>query len=266
MYTEGHSDIFKTWDSPDGVLWKKATDKEYYILEDKRKCWMKIKIKGIPRGTSLFDVRWVFKFKCKNGVFEKHRARIVAKGYLQKEDINYFESFAPTVSHITIRLVLVITAIPDFFSCDYDAVCAFVSASLPVSERVYMKAVPGYPLEDDECLELHYTIYDLKQSPRAYFLLCQKVYTEIGLTQLKTDECCFILVKNNVKRAYKIPENFNGDLTELNVYFMVEIPQNARVYQSTRHDIAILIVVMCVDNNGLLKNLCNGLMILSKAR
>jgi hypothetical protein len=73
-------------------------------------------------------------------------------------------------------------------------------------------------------------------------------------------------VKNNVKRGYKIPENFNGDLTELNVYFMVEIPQNARVYQSTRHDIAILIVVMCVDNNGLLKNLCNGLMILSKAR
>ena len=24
-----------------------------------------------------------------------------------------------------------------------------------VSERVYMKAIPGYPLEDDECLELH---------------------------------------------------------------------------------------------------------------
>jgi hypothetical protein len=57
-----------------------------------------------------------------------------------------------------------VTAIPGFFSYDYDAVCAFISAPLPVSERVYMKAVPGYPLEDDECLELHYTIYGLKQS------------------------------------------------------------------------------------------------------
>ena len=30
------------------------------------------------------------------------------------------------------------------------------------------------------------------------YLLCKKVYTEIGLTQFKTDECCFMLVKNNV--------------------------------------------------------------------
>ena len=254
LYTEGHSDIFKAWDSPDGMLWKEATDKEYYILEDKKKCWIKIKIKDIPRGKSLIDVRWVFKLKYKNGVFEKHRARIVAKGYLQKKDIDYFESFAPTASHITIRLVLAITAIPGFFSYDYDAVCAFISAPLPVSERVYMKAVPGYPLEDDECLELHYTIYGLKQSPRAYYLLCKKVYTEIGLTQLKTDECCFILVKNNVKSGYKIPENFNGDLTELNKHFMVEIPKSARVYPSCRHAIAILIVVMYVDNNGLRTN------------
>ncbi len=73
-------------------------------------------------------------------------------------------------------------------------------------------------------------------------------------THLKTDEFCFILVKNNVKSAYKIPENFNGDLTELNEHFMVEIPQDARVYQSCRHVIAILIVVMYADNNGLRTN------------
>ena len=36
LYTEGHSDIFKGWDSPDGIFWKEATDKEYYILEDKK--------------------------------------------------------------------------------------------------------------------------------------------------------------------------------------------------------------------------------------
>jgi hypothetical protein len=47
LYTEGHSDIFKVWDSPDGIFWKEDTDKVYYILEDKKKCWMKIKIKDI---------------------------------------------------------------------------------------------------------------------------------------------------------------------------------------------------------------------------
>jgi hypothetical protein len=58
----------------------------------------------------------------------------VAKGYLQKKDIDYFESFAPTASHITVRLVLAITAGPGFFSHDFDEVCAFISAPLPVSE------------------------------------------------------------------------------------------------------------------------------------
>ena len=48
----------------------------------------------VPRGKSLIDVRWILKLKYKNGVFEKQRARIVAKGYLQKKDIDYFESFA----------------------------------------------------------------------------------------------------------------------------------------------------------------------------
>ncbi len=64
-------------------------------------------------------------------------------------------------------------------------------------------------------------------------------------------------MKNNVKSGYKIPENFNGDLTELNEHFMVEIPKSARVYptfMTCRHAIAILIVVMYVDNNGLRTN------------
>jgi hypothetical protein len=54
-----------------------------------------------------------------------------------------------------------------------------------------------------------------------------------------------------MKSGYKFLENFNGDLTELNELFMVEIPLSARVYPTCRHAIAILIVVMYVDNNGL---------------
>ncbi len=61
-----------------------------------------------------------------------------------------------------------------------------------------------------------------------------------------------MLVKNNVKKGHKVPENF--DLNELNEHLTVEIPLSARVYPSCRHAIAILIVVMYVDNNGLRTN------------
>ena len=74
------------------------------------------------------------------------------------------------------------------------------------------KAIPGYPLKDDECLELYYIIYDLKQLPRAYYFLCQEMYTHIRLSQSWTDECCVILVKSDVTSGYNIPVII--DLTE----------------------------------------------------
>jgi len=38
----------------------------------------------------------------------------------------------------------------------------------------------------------------------------------------------FILVKNKLTSGHKIPENFDGDQTELNEHFVVEIPISAR--------------------------------------
>jgi hypothetical protein len=89
------------------------------------------------------------------------------------------------------------------------------------------KAIPGYPLKDDECLELYYIIYDLKQFPRTYYFLCQEMYTQIGLAQSWTDECYLILVKSDVKSVYKVP--VINDLTELNEHLAVEIPPSAQV-------------------------------------
>ena len=38
----------KAWDSPDGILWKEATDKEYFILEVTKTCWIKIQDQRHP--------------------------------------------------------------------------------------------------------------------------------------------------------------------------------------------------------------------------
>lgn len=44
------------------------------------------------------------------GSVAKHKARLVATGFLQKSSLDYFEVFAPVAGHETIRLVIVITA------------------------------------------------------------------------------------------------------------------------------------------------------------
>jgi len=90
---------------------------------------------------------------------------------------------------------------PDFLSCYCSA--SFSNHCYPWILRVWLrcsvcllsvllyqyrnesawKAIPGYPLKDDECLELQYAIYDLKQLTRASYFLRQEMHTQIGLTQ-----------------------------------------------------------------------------------
>ena len=125
--------------------------------------------------------------------------RIVSLGYQQRQDIDFFATFSPTASFVTIRLVMALTALPHWFSVDLDANGAFISAPLPPEEQVFLKGIPGYPLPEGKCLKLEKTIYGLKQAPINYFRLCKEVYAKCGLKQLESDECVFIKYAQNIK-------------------------------------------------------------------
>ena len=74
-------------------------------------CWEVVDIDTLPEDTNLIGVKWVFKIKFKNGEYDRHKSRIVALGYQQCKDVDYFASFSPTASYVTIRLVLALNCI-----------------------------------------------------------------------------------------------------------------------------------------------------------
>ena len=47
------------------------------------------------------------------------------------------------------------------------------------------------------------TIHGLIQAPLAFYQLCSKVYTKVGYTQLKSDECVFVCQEDNVRKGSK---------------------------------------------------------------
>ena len=57
----------------------------------------------------LLGVRWVYKIKCIQSVYERHKTRLVVKGYMQEKGIHYNESFSTTISHVTLRIVMILT-------------------------------------------------------------------------------------------------------------------------------------------------------------
>ena len=64
-----------------------------------------------PQGKSVVTSKWLFKIKHgANGSIEKCKARFVARGFSQKEGIDYDEIFAPVAQYTTIRFVIALAA------------------------------------------------------------------------------------------------------------------------------------------------------------
>ena len=64
-----------------------------------------------PKGKSIVTSRWLYKIKHgAYGSIEKYKARFVAKGFSQKEGINYDETFSPMAQYTSIRWIIVIAS------------------------------------------------------------------------------------------------------------------------------------------------------------
>jgi hypothetical protein len=88
-----------------------------------------------------------------------------------------------------------------FKSWDLVATCAFISVPLPKGQKLYLKPIEEYPLPKGKVLKLLKTIYWIIQVSLAFHMLCSKVFTEVGYTQFKSDECVFVRQEDNVKRV-----------------------------------------------------------------
>eukprot|EP01018_Ginkgo_biloba_P022694 Gb_16845 [translate_table: standard] len=86
--------------------WEKAMKAEYDALM-KNKTW---RLEELP-GKKPIGYKWVYKVKYKaDGSLDKYKATLVAKGFAQREGIDYEEIFAPTAKIVTIRLVTALAA------------------------------------------------------------------------------------------------------------------------------------------------------------
>ena len=61
----------------------------------------------LPENGKIIGVKWVYKTKFnENGEIDKHKARLVVKGYSQQQGADYTEVFAPVTRMETIRFVV----------------------------------------------------------------------------------------------------------------------------------------------------------------
>lgn len=113
-YTEDYDLCLSAAEEPDSVeaaladtAWKKAMEAEMESITE-NDIW---ELSALPAGHKAIGLKWVFKVKKdSNGNVTKYKARIVAKGYAQKQAIDYDEVFPPVARMDTVRLLLAVAA------------------------------------------------------------------------------------------------------------------------------------------------------------
>jgi len=76
----------------------------------------------------------------------KHKARLVARGFLQKEGFDYKELFSPIARHETIKLVIVVATSKGWPLYHLDVKSAFLNGTL--EETVYVTQPPGFIIDE----------------------------------------------------------------------------------------------------------------------
>ena len=91
-----------------------------------------------PQGKKVVGSRWIYKVKhAANGSVEKYKVRFVAKGFSQKEGIDYEETFAPIARYSSIQTIISLAAEMGWRVHQMDVKTAFLNRV--IEEEVYIE-------------------------------------------------------------------------------------------------------------------------------
>ncbi|CAI7881681.1 unnamed protein product [Closterium sp. NIES-53] len=175
-------------ESSDAEEWKKAMESELKSIEENG-TWELVEL---PEGRKAITSKWLFKIKSDaDGKIERYKSRLVAKGYQQKEKVDYKELFAPVVKPTTLRTLLAGAAIKGWVVKQMNVTTAFLNGVL--EEEIFMAQPEGFDDGSGRVLRLKKALYGLKQAPRQWYLKLRGVLEEIGFTPSTADHSLFML-------------------------------------------------------------------------
>ena len=149
---------------------------------------------------------WAFKKKLyPDGTPRKLKARLCAGGHRQKFGVDYWSTFAPTVSWTTVRLLLILSVQMGLATKQVDYTAAFVHADIDLppdydtrSEEAkrqtgaFVDMARGFS-EPGKVYKLKKSLYGLHQCPRNFFLFLKAKLEAVGFSQAsEIDSCLFI--------------------------------------------------------------------------
>ena len=151
-----------------------------------------------PQGKSVVTSKWIYKVKFStDGSVEKCKAKFVARGFSQKEGIDYDETFAPVARYSSIRVIISLASVMGWKLHQMDVKTTFLNGE--IEEEVYIEQPKGFELHGREThvCKLKKALYGLKQAPRSWYARIDSYLQGLGFSKSIVDSNLYIKVVKN---------------------------------------------------------------------
>ncbi|CAI7924715.1 unnamed protein product, partial [Closterium sp. NIES-54] len=121
-----------------------------------------------PPGPNIVSGMWIFRVKRPPGSPPAFKARYVARGFSQRQGVDFFQTFSPTPKMTTLRVLLHVVAQRDYELHSLDFSTAFLQGSL--HEEIWLRRPSGFTgsFPADTQWSLRRPVYGLRQAPREW--------------------------------------------------------------------------------------------------
>ncbi|CAI7759316.1 unnamed protein product, partial [Closterium sp. NIES-53] len=155
-----------------------------------------------PHGANIVDGKWIFRVKRLPGSPPAFKARYVARGFSQRQGVDYFQTFSPTPKMTTLRVLLHVAAQRDYELHSLDFSTAFLQGSL--HEEIWLRRPPGFtgtfPVGTQ--WSLRRPVYGLRHAPREWHDTLRTTLAALGFAPSTADLSLFLRTDTSLPPFY----------------------------------------------------------------
>ncbi|CAI7873722.1 unnamed protein product [Closterium sp. NIES-53] len=155
-----------------------------------------------PPGANIVSGMWIFRVKRPLGSPPVFKARYVARGFSQRQGVDFFQTFSPTPKMTTLRVLLHVAAQRDYELHSLDFSTAFVQGSL--HEEIWLRRPPGFTglFPSGTQWSLRRPFYGLRQAPREWHDTLRTTLAALGFAPSTADPSLFLCTDTTLPPFY----------------------------------------------------------------
>ncbi|CAI7920181.1 unnamed protein product [Closterium sp. NIES-54] len=155
-----------------------------------------------PPGANIVSGMWIFRVKRPPRSPPVFKARYVARGFGQRQGVDYFQTFSPTPKMATLWVLLHVAAQRDYELHSLDFSTAFLQGSL--HEEIWLRRPPGFTgsFPPGTQWSLRRPVYGLRQAPREWHDTLRTTLAALGFAPSTADPSLFLRTDTSLPQFY----------------------------------------------------------------